>query len=314
MEELGAPIEACPCGHAYHKSCIREWIQQKRICPQCKGDALPLIPLHFNLYKVDSDSRGVSSAELKSSLKVELSTIKLSIDTELAEINILEPQLAECEAENDAYKKGKMARTERKNKLEIQLEEARFKFADAEKKHKELHQESESMRAKMSRGILEFSESSVRRPIQSSEIPKVMSFLVSDAKKLREIEVECSSLKGQLAEYRKRKSKQSDPLVKTSINKHKNRMDGFVPIDAIGHRRKLDEDRAKDLENRKPTLNMSFSLSSQTLINDIQNNLSSLSDLVSLLSDSEDPTTDLNPSTVPSSSLLSFLSWSQGVT
>ncbi|KAK4394569.1 putative E3 ubiquitin-protein ligase ZFP1 [Sesamum angolense] len=30
------------CGHEYHASCIRQWLQQKNICPLCKATALPV--------------------------------------------------------------------------------------------------------------------------------------------------------------------------------------------------------------------------------------------------------------------------------
>ena len=319
MEELGSPIEACPCGHVYHKSCIREWIQQKRICPQCKGDAVPLIPLFFNIYRVDPESRGLNSSERRSSLKLELSTVSLSIETELAEINVLEPQLAECHAEDVAYRKGIEARKIRKDKLESELQAARFNLADAEKRRKELHAESESMRGKMSRTMpIEFensSSSSSRRPIQSNEIPKVMSFLVSDARKLKEMEAESVKLKAQLAGYKQtvselgKKMRQlmgENELVKTSMKQLASsnaRLDGFVPIDAVGRKRKLEQERMQELENRKPQL--SFHKNNESCAEPLE----ALSLLVSLLSESEEDTPRA------SSNLLAFMSLnSQGVT
>lgn len=313
MEELGAPIEACPCGHAYHKACIREWIHQKRICPQCKGDALPLIPLHFNLYRVDPENRGSNSSEIRSSLKLELSTVTLSIDTELAEINVLEPQLAECEAEEIAYRKGLKARVDRKRELEVELEKARFMLADLERQRKQLHEESESMRGKLcAEKDKTFSSSSIRRSIQSSEIPKVMNFIVSDSRKLREIEAEVVGLKSQLAKYRQAASdlgKKQD-LVKTSIKQlpsvSLSRIDGFIPIDAIGHKRKLEEERLQELESRKPSLFENYVSQKNT-----KKSFESLSLLVSLLSDGED-VSELKPSAGSCSSLRTFLT--QGVT
>ncbi|KAK4430340.1 E3 ubiquitin-protein ligase MBR2 [Sesamum alatum] len=36
-------IGVVDCGHEYHESCIRQWLQQKNICPLCKTIALPVM-------------------------------------------------------------------------------------------------------------------------------------------------------------------------------------------------------------------------------------------------------------------------------
>lgn len=34
-------VTSLPCGHWYHRECIREWLGHSRICPLCKGSAVP---------------------------------------------------------------------------------------------------------------------------------------------------------------------------------------------------------------------------------------------------------------------------------
>ncbi|KAI1303714.1 E3 ubiquitin-protein ligase HRD1 [Halotydeus destructor] len=31
------PLEILPCGHIYHRTCIREWFLLRLICPMCKS-------------------------------------------------------------------------------------------------------------------------------------------------------------------------------------------------------------------------------------------------------------------------------------
>lgn len=37
LEPYHSPIEILPCGHVFHKRCIRFWFNQRLICPVCKG-------------------------------------------------------------------------------------------------------------------------------------------------------------------------------------------------------------------------------------------------------------------------------------
>ena len=298
MEELGTVIESCPCGHAYHQKCIREWINQKRVCPQCKADALPLITLHFNLFHVTPEEKELTTAERISSIRTDLSRVTLGIDTEVAEINVLEPQLAECRAEELAYSEGIAAREARKNALDRELEQNRSQLADAEKQRKLVNDEIEAIRSKLCRLSSEPSDSShsiARRAIQSSEIPKVVAFMVADSKKLRDLEKESADMNAQLQVFKQRAGSVNKRLkelpgrdaahrgsIKPSIKSGSIRLEGFVPIDAIGVKRKRDMDQIMERENKKPSL---FPESSQA---GVQSHLDSLSALVSILSDTDD--------------------------
>ncbi|KAL0396919.1 UNVERIFIED_CONTAM: E3 ubiquitin-protein ligase MBR2 [Sesamum calycinum] len=42
-EENGMMTGVLDCRHEYHASCIRQWLQQKNICPLCKTIALPVV-------------------------------------------------------------------------------------------------------------------------------------------------------------------------------------------------------------------------------------------------------------------------------
>ena len=33
---IGESLTLCPCGHCYHKKCIRGWLRLKNCCPLCK--------------------------------------------------------------------------------------------------------------------------------------------------------------------------------------------------------------------------------------------------------------------------------------
>ncbi|KAK4437125.1 E3 ubiquitin-protein ligase MBR2 [Sesamum alatum] len=42
MCQENSSIGMLECGHEYHASCIRQWLQHKNICPLCKAVALPV--------------------------------------------------------------------------------------------------------------------------------------------------------------------------------------------------------------------------------------------------------------------------------
>ena len=33
---VGENLLICPCGHGYHKECLRQWLRRKNVCPLCK--------------------------------------------------------------------------------------------------------------------------------------------------------------------------------------------------------------------------------------------------------------------------------------
>lgn len=301
MEELGTSIESCPCGHVYHKSCIREWINQKRVCPQCKGVALPLIPLHFNLFHISRDEKKLTTAERVGSIKNDLTAVTMDIETELTEINILEPQLAEGRAEQAAYTNGVSARERRKRSLEAQLEPVRFRQFEMEKKRKQLNEEHESLREKLSKLHLDLhSESSTtRRPIQAKDVSKLIVFMQADVRRLKEIESESEILSVTLADGRHKLgeinsrirdlaegSSSATDFVKNSTKNIGGRVDGFVPIDSMGHKRRREEDRLRETENRKPNI---FSGQTSTP-NQMESckDIDHLAVIVSFLSDNDD--------------------------
>ena len=270
FDELGTHIAACPCGHVYHHSCILTWVNQKRLCPQCKADALPLIPLTFNIFQLSKEEKALSNVERMSALKSELKVVLLGIDNEIAEINVLEPQLAECRVEEQAYRDGVLPKEIKKNELEAELVRVRMSLSDLEAKNKALNEELAAMRGKICRYSTEVAADSStrnRRVIQSSEIPKIMSFLSADGRRLREMEKEREQLEAQMILHKQRiagfnrkikalvTSSGVDPsLVRASAKKVNFRVEGFVPIDSLGHKRRREDEMERERENQKPTL------------------------------------------------------------
>ena len=293
MEELGTSIESCPCGHVYHKSCIRHWIVQKRVCPQCKGDALPLISLSFNLFHLSSSDRKATMVERLGSLQADLSSLSLNIDNEVSEINILEPQLAQAQEEETAYQKGIQAREARKNKLENEFETAHTSLLVVEERRQALAEHVEGIRGKISRSIPDiFGEStSSRRTVQTNDIPKLISFIYADYKKLSDLRKESQSLSGGLTSFKskslelKQTLRSIGPNIISADSKQLSRAggsmrEGFIPIDSIGNKRRREEDRLKEIDRRRPSL---FERNSNE-----ESSLRNLSLVVSILSDGED--------------------------
>ena len=297
MEELGTAIESCPCGHVYHKACIRHWIIQKRVCPQCKGDALPLVSLTFNLFQFTNHQRGNNSIEMLGSLNSEISSLNLNIETEIGEINILEPQLAECQAEERAFSEGAKFRLKSKQSLEEDFEQVFRQLTQIESRRKQLSDEAEVMKEKLNRSSMGFTgdELKPRRPIHSSDVPKISSFLFSDSRKLKEIQKEIQDLNARVLVHKNRiidlnKSVKAivangrGDAIKNAFKSSDNRTNGFVPIDSVGFKRRREEERSKEIENRKPSL---FG-ESGVARTESETGLRTLGELVAALSDSED--------------------------
>jgi hypothetical protein len=297
MEELGTSIESCPCGHVYHKACIRNWIVQKRICPQCKGDALPLINLTFNLFQISAKESKKNITERIGSLNADITAMDLNIETELCEINILEPQLAECQAEEQAYEKGITARRSRKKKLEGAFEKEHQAFLVAEELRKDLTNKLESIRSKISRSNPEFAFESApsKRAVHGSEIPKFVTFMQADFRKLKDMGKETESLNSRLMSYKSEALSINKAIrditlpapvkgVKPLLKSTEARYEGFVPLDALAHKRRRDDDRLRELESRKP--NLFDNLQTESRSRNI--GLERLSTVVSYLSDNDD--------------------------
>lgn len=297
MEELGTAIESCPCGHVYHKACIRNWIIQKRVCPQCKGDALPLVSLTFNLFQFTNQPRGNNSIEMLGTLNAEITSINLNIETEIGEINILEPQLAECRAEERAFSEGAKFRLKSKQSLEDDFERVFRQLTHIETRRKQFTDEAEIMKDKLNRSSMEFTGDDIksRRPTHSSDVPKISSFLIADSRKLKEIQKEIQDLNSRVVVHKNRiidlnKSVKAfvangrGDAIKNALKSSDNRTNGFVPIDSIGFKRRREEERSKEIENRKPTL---FCENGVTR-HENETGLRTLSELVAALSESED--------------------------
>jgi prefoldin subunit 5 len=250
MEDLGTKVSACPCGHVYHTDCINKWMRQQRTCPQCKACAVPLTKLQFNLFTLGPEENTLSKTEILSALKSEHMVLSLAIDNELAEINVLEPQLAEAQDAEKAYLSGIEPRQKRRDKLEDQLLTLRSSIVDFENRHKQLQEKSDELRTKLLNMFLDdFSSSSSRRPIAQSEIPKIITFMVADSRKLVELKEEKRSLETQLSALKQKLGSLNNtirsfgpsnaPIVSATQDF---RMHGFVPIDAFGVKRKREED------------------------------------------------------------------------
>jgi hypothetical protein len=288
MEDLGTKVSACPCGHVYHTECINKWMRQQRTCPQCKACAVPLTKLQFNLFTLRPEESSLPTSELVSALKSEQMVLSLALDNEVAEINVLEPQLAECQAEEKAYMGGIGPRKKRKDELEHRLLSLRGSLLEHENRHKVLQEEFDVLRNKLFSMFLDdFSSSSTsRRPIAQSEIPKIITFMVADARRLLEIKAEKKSLESQLSELKQKLTSVTNSIRSLGssgpgpVSKQDFRLHGFVPIDVFGVKRKREE----DVPLRKPQLPNS----SVTEISSSFDSLTCLNLLVSLLSDNED--------------------------
>ena len=274
---------------------------------------MPLIALTFNLFQVSPEERATTTAERTGSLKSEMASISLSIENELAEINVLEPQLAESKNEEAAYVDGLKSREQRKLDLEQELEVAQFELFNLEKKQKEMNEEVVAMRDKLVRVSDITSEPTSRRSVQSTDIPKLISFFSADGRRLKETEKEKAQLNIQLLEAKQRLLETSKKirettssgllanidkgsLVRSSIKNVNIWTNGFVPIDSIGHKRRREEEREKEIENRKPVLSSADTArdpSHRSTTADLQ----LLVSVVSLLSDGEDDDAKLGENT-----------------
>jgi len=37
QDSLTAPLEILPCGHLFHRQCIKKWFEQRMACPVCRA-------------------------------------------------------------------------------------------------------------------------------------------------------------------------------------------------------------------------------------------------------------------------------------
>jgi hypothetical protein len=248
----------------------------------------------------------MSLVERISAVRREYTSVKLGIENEQAEMNVLEPLLAQTKEEERAYTEGIRARVDRKDALEIELEIVRFALHDAEKRSKELNLELESMRSKVFKAttISACDITVSRRTMHPSEVPKLVSFLVADGRKLREVEAEKCELEQSVAgmksklillNKRLKETMASHPPTTSSIPSFPSRQKigpGFIPSDLFGAKRKREEQISKELEQRKPNLGDDI----RSTPSSHSESLGTLSILVSYLSDDDEnmpqPATD----------------------
>lgn len=41
LDSFYSPIEILPCGHLFHRKCLKNWFQQRLVCPVCKDTLSP---------------------------------------------------------------------------------------------------------------------------------------------------------------------------------------------------------------------------------------------------------------------------------
>ena len=269
-------------------------MRQQRTCPQCKACAVPLTKLQFNLFSLGPEENSLSTTELKSALKSEQMVLSMTIDNEIAEINVLEPQLAEAHEAERAYLSGIEPRKKRKAELEDTLLSTKSLLVDFESRHKQLQEQFDELRTRLLNLFMDdFStSSSSRRPIAQSEIPKIITFMVADARKLMELRDEKNGLESQLAALKQKLNTISNTIrsfgpsnVPTVPSKQDFRLHGFVPIDTFGVKRKREEDFSKEI--KRPQLPNIVTDGGTTAAN-TSSSLGTLHMLVSLLSDNEE--------------------------
>ena len=279
-------------------------MRQQRTCPQCKACAVPLTKLQFNLFALGPEESRLSKTEILSALKSEQMVLSLAIDNEVAEINVLEPQLAEAQEAEKAYLSGIEPRKRRKDDLEDRLFSTRSSLVDFENLHKQLQEQFDDLRTKLLNLYLDdFStSSSTRRPIAQSEIPKIITFLVADSRKLTELKEEKSALESQLSALKQKLNSVTNTIrsfgpsnVPIVSSKQDFRLHGFVPIDTFSVKRKREEDFAKEI--KRPQLP---NVVTNGPVNQ-SNSLGTLHLLVSLLSDNEEDLVENTPPLNPPS-------------
>jgi hypothetical protein len=235
--------------------------------------------------------------------------VTLSIDNELAEINILEPQLAEAQEVEKAYLSAIEPRRQRKDDLETQMLAHRGTLSDLESTRKQLQQEFDFLREKLLNMFLvdEFSVSSTvsRRPIAQSEIPKIMTFLAADSRKQTELKEEKKVLESQLSTLKQKLNSinntirslgapSAPPIVPSKTTDF--RVNGFVPMDSFGIKRKREEQFAQSTLNRRPQL---LNIDDQPDLLQQSSTFDNLSALVSILSDDDEDTTVFHSTNSP---------------
>lgn len=238
----------------------------------------------------------MNSLELVGSLSSEIASIDLNIEAEVAEINVLEPQLAGCITEENIYSEGAGSKMRRKEALESQFETEFHRLTAIEERRRILNDEVDVMRSNLNRAAPDHKDETVHsvRRIQSNDLPKLVAFLQADARKLRDIRSDIESINVKIALSKQRLLEQnrcvrsligsSHEAVKLTHRSLEDHCNGFIPIDSMGHKRRREEQRIRELENQKPTL---FPGVTEADMLPVVSELHQLSGLVAALSDDE---------------------------
>ena len=75
--ELDSDISALQCGHTFHATCLRQWMEHSRTCPHCRNkiNAKSIVPkLFFDV----ADERGNESEDV-SSIRNQLSEVRAQL-------------------------------------------------------------------------------------------------------------------------------------------------------------------------------------------------------------------------------------------
>lgn len=243
------------------------------------------MPLKFSFISIEqssSSSAYCSDAELRGSLDAELSLLKLELETEIAELNLMEPLLAQAKSDDAAYRDAIAIKTEKKVAMEYEYNRSVESLTAKEAHRKDLQAELEVIWSRLSKVMAEIPESAFigstwSTKLSVTDVKKMVSLLVADSQKLNETENEINNLNNKILIIQNSKNSENKSEKSTSL--------GFVPIDIIGLKRRRDEERFKELEKRRPEILVP---PIDTTVKPPLFNLSGLADLVALLSEDEE--------------------------